>query len=219
MDNNTVRFSFYITYVLLLTTATITFIEAMRTNIPNVRHVLNLETCISLVAGYFYSLFVSKIASSGEKINWNEISQIRYIDWTITTPMMLLALCLVLSNNVKETIHIGSMVTIILLNYFMLYVGYLGEVKQMTAEVLGFGAFFSMFYMIYIYIYNLSRIRLVLITRCYSACISQYGVYMERRTYWTKTTRILWWMFSICSPNVWLDPACGYITRRLLKFD
>ena len=152
MDNNTVRFSFYITYVLLLTTATITFIEAMRTNIPNVRHVLNLETCISLVAGYFYSLFVSKIASSGEKINWNEISQIRYIDWTITTPMMLLALCLVLSNNVKETIHIGSMVTIILLNYFMLYVGYLGEIKQMTrmtSEVLGFGAFFSMFYMIY----------------------------------------------------------------------
>jgi len=152
MDNNNVRFSFYITYILLLTTATITFIEAMRTTIPNARHVLNLETCISLVAGYFYSVIISKIASSGEKINWNEISQIRYIDWTITTPMMLLALCLVLSNNVKDNLHIGSMVTILLLNYFMLYVGYLGEIKQMTrmtAEVLGFGAFFSMFYMIY----------------------------------------------------------------------
>jgi hypothetical protein len=34
----------------------------------------------------------------------------------------------------------------------MLYVGYLGEIKQMTrmtSEVLGFGAFFAMFYMIY----------------------------------------------------------------------
>jgi hypothetical protein len=53
-----VKFSFAISYVLLLTTGTITFIEALRTQIPQVRHVMNLETCISLVAGYFYSVFV-----------------------------------------------------------------------------------------------------------------------------------------------------------------
>ena len=41
--DNQVKFSFMITYTLLLTTATITFIEAMRTTNPNVRHVLNLE--------------------------------------------------------------------------------------------------------------------------------------------------------------------------------
>lgn len=180
MDNNNVRFSFYITYILLLTTATITFIEAMRTNIPSVRNVLNLETCVSLVASYFYSVIISKIASSGEKLNWNEISQIRYVDWFITTPMMLLALCLVFSTNNKETIRLGNMVIIILLNFVMLYVGYLGEIKQMTrmtSEVIGFGAFFSMFYIIYDkYIRNSIDIDNKILFGMYFTVWSLYGV-------------------------------------------
>ena len=53
-----VRNSFYLTYVFLMTTATITFIEAMRTKIEKVRHILNLETCISVVAAFFYSEFM-----------------------------------------------------------------------------------------------------------------------------------------------------------------
>lgn len=57
-----VKFSFSITYIFLLTTAIITFIEAMRTTNPMVRHVLNLETAISMIAGYFYSLFLDKIS-------------------------------------------------------------------------------------------------------------------------------------------------------------
>ena len=56
-----IKMSFTITYILLLTTALITFIEAMRTNIPVIRHIFNLETSISLVASYFYSIFVAKI--------------------------------------------------------------------------------------------------------------------------------------------------------------
>ena len=56
-----VKMTFYITYVFLLTTGTITFIEAMRTNDSKVRHILNLETCISVVAAFFYSKFVSDI--------------------------------------------------------------------------------------------------------------------------------------------------------------
>ena len=75
--NYYVKFSFIITYILLLTTATITFIEAMRTNVPTVRHVLNLETCISVVAGYFYSVFVEKIEEYGKAdipINWADIT-------------------------------------------------------------------------------------------------------------------------------------------------
>jgi hypothetical protein len=47
-----------ITYTLLLTTGTITVIEALRNQNPSIRHVLNLETAISLIAGYFYSIFI-----------------------------------------------------------------------------------------------------------------------------------------------------------------
>ena len=59
-DKN-VRLTFYITYAFLLTTATITFIEAMRTSDDKVRHILNLETCISIVAAFFYGMFMKKI--------------------------------------------------------------------------------------------------------------------------------------------------------------
>ena len=153
--DNRVKYSFTIAYILLLTTATITFIEAMRTKNEMVRHVLNLETCISVVAGYFYSVFVDKIAQSEEKMtpmDWSEISQIRYIDWAITTPFMLLALCLVLSTNINKKICLPTMLTIIALNYTMLYSGYLGEMKTISiflAEVVGFGAFFAMFGLIF----------------------------------------------------------------------
>ncbi len=180
MEQNQVQFSFYITYVLLLTTATITFIEAMRTNIPNVRHIFNLETCISLIAGYFYSLFVAKINAEGSKVDWNEISQLRYVDWAITTPIMLLALCLVLANNIKEQVHLINMVAIILLNYFMLLVGYMGEIGtmgRMEADLLGFGAFFGMFYMIYNrYVKKSSGIDNIVLFSMYFAVWSLYGV-------------------------------------------
>jgi bacteriorhodopsin len=153
--DNQVKFSFMITYTLLLTTATITFIEAMRTNNSNVRHILNLETCISLIAGYFYSLFIEKIAKSEQQMvnmDWSELSQIRYIDWSITTPFMLIALCLVLSTNIKKTMSLATIASVVLLDYAMLYFGYLGEMNTIStfmAEVLGFGAFFAMFYIIY----------------------------------------------------------------------
>ena len=53
--------SFYITYVFLLTTTAITLIEALRSPIPQIRHIMNLETCISIVASYFYGLFIEEI--------------------------------------------------------------------------------------------------------------------------------------------------------------
>ena len=58
--------SFYITYVFLMTTATITFIEAIRTDDNKVRHILNLETCISVVAAFFYGKFVENVEKDPE---------------------------------------------------------------------------------------------------------------------------------------------------------
>ena len=151
-----VKASFMITYILLLTTATITFIEAMRTKVPGVRHVLNLETCISIVAGYFYSVFLAQIegySKEDKPVDWTDITKTRYIDWTITTPLMLLALCIVLSMNTGCKITLPVMVTIIVLNYVMLYLGFLGETKVLarsTADFAGFVPFFAMFYLIFV---------------------------------------------------------------------
>jgi bacteriorhodopsin len=150
-----VKFSFTITYILLLTTATITFIEAMRTKNPTVRHVLNLETCISIVAGYFYSVFIAKIdeyEKTDSPINWPEMVEMRYIDWSITTPLMLIALCVVLSSEIGLELHLPIIAIIIALNYVMLYAGYLGETQvltRITANILGFVPFLTMFGVIY----------------------------------------------------------------------
>jgi bacteriorhodopsin len=147
-----VPFSFYITYVLLLTTATITFIEALRTKTPIIQHIMNLETCISLVGGYFYSVFNDKI-TRGKEINWKEITKLRYIDWAITTPFMLLVLSLVLSFNSKIKIKFHWYLLTIIFNYIMLYAGYLGEtgkLKRMSASIIGFIAFLMTFTTIFI---------------------------------------------------------------------
>lgn len=145
-----VQASFTVTYILLLTTATITFIEALRTPIPFVRHVLNLETAVSLIASYFYSLFVGMLQQ--KTIDWKEFTTLRYLDWSITTPLMLIALCLVCGSATKVAIRFPVIATIIALNYLMLYSGYLGEqgdLSRMTAMMIGFVPFVVMFYMIY----------------------------------------------------------------------
>jgi bacteriorhodopsin len=159
-NQNYVKYSFTVTYILLLTTGTITFIEAIRTKIPHVRHILNLETCISIVAGYFYGVFITQLErheSEGKTIDWKDITQTRYVDWAITTPMMLLALCLVLASHVQVEIHLLSFLLIVFLNYCMLLMGFLGEINvfdRITSDVLGFAAFFTMFALIfYWYVY------------------------------------------------------------------
>ena len=197
--DNRVKFSFMITYILLLTTATITFIEAMRTNNPNVRHVLNLETCISLVAGYFYSLFVDKIAKSDEtqtSMDWSETSQIRYMDWFITTPFMLVALCLVLSSNINKTMCLTTIVGVILLDYVMLYAGYLGEMKTISvfsAELVGFAAFLGMFYTIFVkYVKSSTNVANRVLFGIYFIIWSLYGVaYLFNEEYKNITMNFL----------------------------
>lgn len=145
--------SFMITYILLLTTATITFIEAICTKIPEVRHILNLETAISLIAGYFYSVFLTQIENNEKKkFEWAEITKTRYVDWAITTPIMLLTLSIFLAKESGRAIGLREILYIVLLDYIMLATGYFGEIKyfdRLTMFFTSFAAFFAMFYYIF----------------------------------------------------------------------
>jgi bacteriorhodopsin len=148
--------SFYITYAFLITTGTITFIEALRTNDLKVRTVMNLETCISIVATFFYGIFVAMIANKEKKpIDYKKINQLRYADWAITTPLMLLVLVTALLHNTEKSgaICIWTFLIILLLNYGMLGFGYLGDIETLektTADILGFLCFFALFGLIFI---------------------------------------------------------------------
>ena len=147
-----VKFSFTITFVVLLTTGTITFIEAIRTQNPVIRHILNLETCISIIAGYFYSLFITEIENPDKDFNWKSFTKTRYLDWSITTPLMLLTLCLVLGDNIRRPLHLSIYGLIIIMNFSMLAIGYLGEVNhwdKIVTSLMGFIPFFAMYAIIF----------------------------------------------------------------------
>jgi len=153
MDDSIVSKTFYITYVFLITTGTITFIESLRTSNPVVRHVMNLETCISIIASYFYSIFVDKIKNS-KVIPYEEINGIRYSDWFISTPLMLFVLYMVLANEKKIPFTIGTYGIVLGLDLAMLMMGYLGEIHKISrvmADGIGFVFFAGMFG----YIWNL----------------------------------------------------------------
>lgn len=153
--------TFYMTYVLLLTTGTITLIEAIATKNPQIRHIMNLETCISIVAAYFYSRFIKMINESKGGVDAMKFTLIRYNDWVITTPLMLLSLILVLSFN-KTPVHFGVFVVVLLANFGMLACGYLGETGVLTrtlACLLGFVFFVIVFGVIWYYVvkrYNIN---------------------------------------------------------------
>jgi|694.fasta_scaffold100245_3 bacteriorhodopsin len=149
-----VKFTFYLTYVLLITTGTITLVEALATKTPFIRHIMNLETCISIIAGYFYSQFVTKVTTaSGGVVDYKEINETRYNDWFITTPLMILALMLALSYNNKSSVHVGTYVSAVILNFAMLYSGYLGEkntISKGAGCLIGFIFFIGLFGLIYL---------------------------------------------------------------------
>jgi bacteriorhodopsin len=151
-SKNAVTDSFYITYVFLMTTATITFIEAIRTKEYKVRNILNLETAISVIAAFFYGKFVYSIEND-EQINYEKINKTRYLDWSITTPIMLLVLVLAfLFNSKGGPLSFFSYIKILIMNYAMLGSGYLGEIgalNKLGANLLGFGFFAALYGYIY----------------------------------------------------------------------
>ena len=148
--------SFYITYIFLITTSVITFIEALRSPIPQVRHILNLETCISVIASYFYGLFIAEINNKKAKSSTKEyfathdsiheiplekINNMRYSDWIITTPFMLLALSMVLGYENKIAVRFKSFILVLISNLFMLGFGYAGEIGLFNRNLASFMGF------------------------------------------------------------------------------
>jgi bacteriorhodopsin len=128
-----VKTSFSASYLILMGYTFITLVEALRTKNTTVRHIMNLETTISIVAGLTYGLFLDKIKDP--TINLNQITQLRYVDWSITTPMILLAL--ILFYNPEKAIDYRSYLTLVLLNAGMLGAGYLGETGAVSKNLGG----------------------------------------------------------------------------------
>jgi hypothetical protein len=76
------RNSFMTSYLILMGYTGLTAIEALRTPSVEIRHVMNIETTVSLVAAIVYSIFNEMLKAP--TIDLSQITQMRYIDWSIT---------------------------------------------------------------------------------------------------------------------------------------
>jgi len=133
--------TFMVGYLVLFGYTCITLVEAIRTTSPYIRHIMNLETAVSLVAGLVYSMFMEQYRRPD--FNLKDIMPLRYLDWMITTPLIILGVVL-FYNHTRGTADWKIFAAIIALDWAMLYSGYLGETDQID-RWLGLGIGFLFF--------------------------------------------------------------------------
>ena len=121
------------------------------------KQLLGLENIVQVIQGSFYAWLFYNIK------NVVNITSKRYIDWAITTPIMLISLVcymIFLRGNGESNVDIFSIlrensaviITIVILNALMLFFGYLGEtnvIPLVWGILIGFIPFVVYFYMIY----------------------------------------------------------------------
>ena len=160
---------FYITLVISVVVQFLTGIiemgAAFYVDVPRenyiIKQLLYLELLVQAIEGLFYIWLVYNFDSVAN------VTPKRYIDWTITTPTMLTTLIFYLiylryKNDKLETTNLeffnlvndnsSALSKILLLNWSMLFFGYLGEMKilsTLSGVLLGFVPFLMYYYAIY----------------------------------------------------------------------
>lgn len=146
--SETTKNTFYISYLVLFGYTIITLVEAIRTPSVLIRHIMNIETAISLVAGMVYAYLNEEVRKPGADLK--KITQVRYVDWSITTPLILLVI--LLFYNGENAIDYKTYLGVIGLNAGMLYSGYVGETNpfhKRTGGAVGFLFFAAMLALFY----------------------------------------------------------------------
>ena len=148
--------SFRITYYSLFFVSCLSFFISFFIKSVEHRNILWLESTITGISSFIYSFYMKEIKNMNNEIcqepDWKKIDFLRYIDWAITTPMMLLSLSMILSMNSGIKIDIVQMCYIFILDWIMLYISYAGEnneIDRTTANILEFIPFVIIFGLLY----------------------------------------------------------------------
>ena len=158
---NPMYISFFASFLALSGTTVITFLasftEEAKTN-QYLRGSLISETCVNIIAGFTYTYFLKFLAD--KKLQLENVTTIRYIDWFLTTPLLLVSFALytAYSNGKGEQGKNNNdldgipLIYIIVLNLLMLLAGFLGETKKIglyQGFFLGFAFFVPLMYLLY----------------------------------------------------------------------
>lgn len=157
------KISVYLSLLIQLFTGLFDY-YVIQLNIPSklivLKQVLIMELIVQIIEGIFYVWLALNIASVAN------ITPHRYYDWYLTTPTMLVTLCVYLiylrndESNIetKDSLikivydNLNTLIPIIFLNFVMLTSGYLTEIKRISkipGILFGFIPFLIYFYLIY----------------------------------------------------------------------
>lgn len=185
------KLTFNLAFILLICASILTGFESLN-NFPKeilpLKYILSIETCVTIIASIAY-FYLTRSYSTHQNF---DLTFYRYLDWFVTTPLLLLSLLIYLSylknkdKNEKtvqtedETFNIilkdKKVLIIILLNLLMLIFGYMGETKLINyilANILGYIPFITMLYIIWKHYCNQSNLYVFII---FSIVWSLYGV-------------------------------------------
>ena len=157
-------YTIYVSLLIQLITGVLTF-NAVLVPLEEKDKILTDVALIELVVQIIEALWYIVIIYAIYSINNNTIAARRYIDWVITTPVMLISTILFFSYKTYKAI--GKTITtreifsqnkfaigsIIVYNFFMLLFGFLGEVNILNKFVsipVGFVFFALSFYTLYV---------------------------------------------------------------------
>jgi hypothetical protein len=162
------KYLFYITLVISIVVQIITGIieiGAFFVKVPSIYLLIKQLLIIELVVQFFEGMFYFWLAYNFTKVL--NVTPKRYIDWVITTPSMLVTLMIYLiylnkraENKTNEldffTLlkdNLNVFIPVLLLNWLMLFFGYLGEIgiiPVLLGVFLGFIPFLIYYYIIYV---------------------------------------------------------------------
>jgi hypothetical protein len=162
------KYLFYVTLIISVIVQIITGIieiGAFFIKIPTIYSIIRQLLLIELVVQFIEGSFYFWLAYNFTKVI--NVTPKRYIDWTITTPTMLISLIVYLiyldkkkenKTNELELFTVlkdnsNVIIPVLLLNWLMLLFGYLGETRAipiLLGVFLGFIPFLIYYYLIYV---------------------------------------------------------------------
>lgn len=162
------KYLFYITLVISIIVQIITGIieiGAFFIKVPTIYSIIRQLLFLELVVQFLEGTFYFWLAYNFTKVL--NVTPKRYIDWVITTPTMLITLMMYLiylnkkvENKTNEleffTIlkdNLNVFIPVVILNWLMLFFGYLGEMRiipVLLGVFLGFIPFLIYYYIIYV---------------------------------------------------------------------
>jgi len=160
--DTTIYISFFLSFLALTGSTIFTLLGSLADYKAEQRYLKNAlisETVVNIIAGFTYYYFLKYLYE--DSIPLEGITSVRYLDWFLTTPLLVLSFALyssyITNKNRKsgtafEDVDFIPLSYIIPLNLLMLLFGFLGEngmINKNTAFIISIAFFTALFYCIW----------------------------------------------------------------------